>query len=141
MPVYRAPMRSRLDDVDAVLALERALALGVVGIGGRLHEPPATLADAVVATYETHGERAAARLRRFAEVEDGAQVWTRADGDYLVGTIDSGWRYDASPEAHDADLVHVRDCTWSTPDDGVPDAVLATFARGGRNFQRIRALG
>lgn len=141
MSVYRAPMRSRRDDVDPVLAVERALALGVVGIGGRLAEPPVTLADAVAATYETHGERAAARLRRFADVEDGAQVWTRADGDFLVGTITGAWRYDPAPEARDVDLVHVRRCTWTTPEDGVPDAVLAAFARGGRNFQRIRALG
>ncbi|MDH6287585.1 hypothetical protein M2275_002489 [Rhodococcus opacus] len=34
--VYRAPMRSRRDDVDPGLAVQRALAMDVCGIGGLL---------------------------------------------------------------------------------------------------------
>ncbi|MFB9312204.1 GAF domain-containing protein [Nocardioides plantarum] len=141
MPVYRAPMRSRRDDVDPTLATVRALRLGVVGIGGHLAVAPGSLAEALAATYDEHGERAAARLRRFAEVGAGAQVWTRDDdGLFRVGVLTGGWRYDVDDEAWAADLVHVRDCAWSAPADVVPAAVLATFARGGRNFQQVRAL-
>jgi hypothetical protein len=53
------------------------------------------------------------------------------------------WRYDATSAAYDADLVHVRPCTWDThalAEHQVPGAVAATFRRGGRNFQRIRQL-
>lgn len=134
-------MRSRRDDVDPGLAVERALRLGLVGVGGRLTTPPATLEDAVAATYDEHDARAAARLRRFAEVGVGAQVWTR-DADHLfhVGTITGAWHYDPTAAAWEADLVHVRACTWSAPSEAVPGAVLATFARGGRNFQQVRAL-
>jgi hypothetical protein len=38
------------------------------------------------------------------------------------------------------DLVHIRPCEWlSTPvlEHDVPVAVVATFRRGGRNFQKI----
>lgn len=141
MPVYRAPMRSRRDDVDLDLAVVRALDLGLVGIGGRLGSVPASLDDAVMTTYAEHGEREAARLRRFSAMPTGAQVWTRDDeGLFHVGTVTGPWRYDAAPEARAVDLVHVRDCSWTTAVDVVPGAVLATFGRGGRNFQQIRAL-
>jgi hypothetical protein len=141
MRVYRAPMRSRLDDVPHAPAVERALRLGVCGVGGRLPRPPASLDDAVRATYDAHGERVAARLSRFAAAPVGSPVWTRSgDGLLHVGTLDGEWRWDGDDEAWSLDLQHVRDCAWQAPDDVVPGAVLATFARGGRNFQEIRAL-
>lgn len=96
--VYRAPMRSRHDDVDPGLAVERALASGVCGVGGRLSTPPSTLAEALART-DDHG----------------------------------------SPDALATDLVHVRACDWlarPVPPERVPAATLATFARGGRNFQQ-----
>lgn len=116
MSVFRAPMRG---------AVDRALALGVVGLG---------------AVRDERGER---RLERFAAVPDGAEVWTRDDAGFFVrGVVTGPLRYDDSPAAHEADLVHVRDCTWDEPrpEHLVPAAVAATYRRGGRNFQRIRAL-
>ena len=137
---YRAPMRSRRDDVDPGLAVERALALGVCGTGGRLPSPPKDLAAALRETARTYDERTARRLERFAAVPLGAYVWTRdVDGLYLVGRVSGGWRYDATPEAFEVDLVHVRDCDWRekpVPVEHVPPAVLRTYARGGRNFQQ-----
>jgi hypothetical protein len=139
---YRAPMRSRLDDVDPALAVERALDLGVCGVGGRLTVEPTTLDEAVRAVALAHDERVAARLRRFALVDDGAEVWTRdAGGRFVVGVLEGPWRWDGDDQAFAADLQHVRRCTWSAPDAPVPHAVLASFERGGRNFQRITALG
>lgn len=73
----------------------------------------------------------------------GAVVWARdSDGRYRRGELSGPLRYDATPAAHAADLGHVRPCTWDEPLDEpqVPVAVVATFERGGRNFQRIRAL-
>jgi hypothetical protein len=124
---FRAPMHSRLDDVDRWLAVERALRLGLVGMGAR-----------------TEDERSLARLERFREVPDGAEVWTRDEhGLYHRGVLTGPLRFDESPEAYAADLQYVRPTAWE--DDGleehrVPVAVAATFRRGGRNFQRIRAL-
>jgi hypothetical protein len=125
--VYRAPMWSRLDEVDRRLAVERALRLGLVGMGDRSGD-----------------ERTAARLERFKAVPDGAEVWTRdEDGLFRRGVITGPWRYDDGPDAYDADLRHVRPCDWddeALEEHRVPAAVAATFRRGGRNFQRVRAL-
>jgi hypothetical protein len=139
--VYRAPMRSRRDDVDHGLAVERALTVGSCGIGGRLPQRPSGLEDALALTERAYDERTARRVERFAAVPTGSFVWVRdGDGHYLLGRITGEWRYDDHPDAVAADLVHVRDCAWRrtpvSPMD-VPPAVAHTFNRGGRNFQRI----
>jgi hypothetical protein len=75
-------------------------------------------------------------------IPDGALAWTRdADELYWVGQIDGPYFYDADGEG--VDLGHVRPCRWRGPvvESQVPAAVLATFARGGRNFQRIHDEG
>ena len=145
MEVCRAPLRSRRDDVDPALALERALARGLVGMGGRLPRVPHDLAEALGLLSETYDDRVARRVERFADVPAGAQVWTRdLDGRYRRGLITGPWRYDGDPGAVAADLVHVRAARWdaeSLDEHLTPTAVVATFARGGRNFQRIHAAG
>lgn len=117
--VYRAPMRSRRDDIDCAATLERAIATGVVGFG------------------DDRPDRLDRRVARFADVADGSFVWTReAPGVYRLGRIGGPYRVDEA--GTDVDLMHVRPCTWSrpVPEHRVPAAVLATFARGGRNFQQ-----
>lgn len=119
--VYRAPMRSRRDDIDPRSTVDRALAIGVVGFG-----------DA------GGGERLDRRVARFTDVADGSFVWTRdVDGLYWLGRIEGPLFYDDAGAA--VDLVHVRPCRWVDEpilEPEVPAAVLATFARGGRNFQQ-----
>lgn len=138
---YRAPMRSRDDDVSDGPAVERALALGLCGVGGRLDVTPASWADALAAVDAAHGERMARRLERFAGVPEGAFVWTRdVDGFLWLGRLAGPWRYDPSPEGRAVDLVHVRACDWlESPVEpaAVPAGVLEAFARGGRNWQSI----
>lgn len=140
--VYRAPMRSRDDDVSDAVAVERALEIGVCGMGGRLDAEPRSLAEALADVDSAFGERAARRLERFASVPEGAFVWTRdVDGLLWVGRITGPWRYDTSSGAREADLVHVRPCDWldqPVEPAAVPPGVHETFARGGRNWQRIR---
>lgn len=138
---YRAPMRSRSDDVPEQAGVERGLSLQLCGIGGRLERAPADLAEALAETEAAYDLRTARRLLRFTQVPDGAVVWTRdGHGGYHRGELAGGWRYDESPGAADADLVHVRPCCWRpVDDDAVPEAVLATFRRGGRNFQAIHS--
>lgn len=138
-PVFRAPMGSRRDDIPQYAAVARALAQGLVGIGGRLSSPPDSLGDAITALDRQHGERFARRLERFASAPEGAYVWTRDSDRLWLGRLAGPWRYDADPEASEVDLVHVRLCQWLTapvPDRLVPSAVHATFARGGRNWQQ-----
>ncbi|MCG7595221.1 GAF domain-containing protein [Mycobacterium sp. PSTR-4-N] len=116
--VYRAPMRSRRDDIDHLLAVERALRLGLCGFG--CVDVPQR------------------RVERFAAVADGAFVWTRdEDGLYRLGRLRGPYFFDA--DGVDVDLVHVRPCQWGRGFDEsrCPAAVVATFARGGRNFQEI----
>ena len=144
MSSYRAPMRSRIDAVDAGLAVERALDLGVVGVGGRLSGSPRDAVDAVARVADDHDERVARRLERFIAVPDGAEVWTRDPAAlFHRGVFTGPWRYDADPAAYDVDLTHVRPCSWepdALAEHELPAAVAAAFRRGGRNFQRIRAL-
>jgi hypothetical protein len=141
LPVYRAPMRSRRDDLPVGPAVERALELGLCGFGGVLDPPPADLEDALAATALTYDVRTARRLRRFAEVPDGAFVWTREpDGLYRLGRLTGPWYYDSTAVAVAVDLVNVRPCAWSPtlfPESAVPAGTAHTFARGGRNLQRI----
>jgi hypothetical protein len=136
-------MRSRIDAVDAGLAVERALDLGVVGVGGRLSSAPRDALDAVARVADEHDERVASRLERFMAVPDGAEVWTRDPAAlFHRGVLTGPWRYDTDPAAHAVDLTHVRPCSWepdALAEHELPPAVAATFRRGGRNFQRIRA--
>jgi hypothetical protein len=124
--VYRAPMRSRRDDIDFGATIERARNRGVCGFGGA----SAAAAD----------DRLARRIERFRKVNQGSFVWTRApDGLYWLGRIVGPYFYDSDDDAAAVDLVHVRECDWlTTPllEPAVPAAVVATFRRGGRNFQQ-----
>lgn len=121
-------MRSRRDDVDPQATRERAYALSLCGFGG-----------------DDRDERVARRVDRFAAAATGSFVWTRdADGTYRLGRIRGPYRYDADPEAVAVDLVHVRPCEWLPEvfvESAVPPAVIATFGRGGRNFQQTHAAG
>lgn len=123
--VYRAPMRSRRDDVDVGGTIERARSRGVCGFGGP-REP---------ADY-----RLACRIARFRDVDEGSFVWTRdPDGLYWLGRIFGPYFCDPGDEAAVVDLVHVRECRWLPEpllEPAVPAAVVATFRRGGRNFQQ-----
>lgn len=137
-------MRSRRDDVDWELAVERALRLGLVGIGGILDRPPQDLEHALADVSESYGERVARRLERFAAVPEGCRVWTRdQEGRFWGGTIVGRWRYDDDAAALAADLVHVRETIWGTAceEHRAPPEVVASFARGGRNFQQIHPTG
>lgn len=133
-------MRSRRDGVDPQAALDRALSLSRCGFGGVLTPAPADLEAAVTLAAEQHDDRLARRIERFAAVEDGSFVWTRdQDGLFRLGRISGPYRYDGATEAAAVDLVHVRACRWlDAPftEAAVPPAVVATFGRGGRNFQR-----
>jgi hypothetical protein len=136
-------MRSRRDDLDPQAALDRALSLRRCGFGGVLSPAPTGLAAAVALAAEQYDERLARRIERFAAVEAGAFVWSRdGAGMFWLGRIAGGYYYDGGGAA--VDLVHVRDCHWlecALAESAVPAAVVATFGRGGRNFQRTHATG
>ena len=126
--VYRAPMRSRNDAVESQATIDRAHRLGVCGFGQSVDR-------------SGEKERLARRVARFAELDEGSLVWTRdTDGWFWLGRISGPYRYDADEAAAEVDLVHIRPCEWlSRPmlEQDVPVAVVATFRRGGRNFQEI----
>lgn len=126
--VYRAPMRSRDDAVEPQPAIDRARRLGLCGFGQSVSGP-------------AEQQRLDRRVARFAELDDGSFVWTRdTDGWFWLGRISGPYFYDAGATAAAVDLVHVRPCEWlsmAMPEQDVPAAVVATFRRGGRNFQEI----
>jgi hypothetical protein len=122
--VYRAPMRSRSDDVDLDATIARARTLGLCGFGDS----------------GSSAGRVARRIERFRDVDRGSFVWTRdGDGLYWLGRITGPYFHDTDPSAAAVDLVHVRECHWLPEpllEPAVPAAVVATFNRGGRNFQQ-----
>ncbi len=134
-------MRARDLDARPGAGAELGLAKGMVGIGDALPVVPGSLDDAVAAATDAHGAKAGRNLHRFAALPDGAFVWTRVgDGSYRLGRIAGPWRYDASPAARTVGIHHVRPTRWLDRPfgaDEVPAAVAETFARGGRNLQRI----
>jgi len=123
--IHRAPMRARDREV---LGAGYGLGHGLVGIGAAPDD-----------------EKARRMRDGFAALPDGDFVWTRAaDGMYWLGRIAGPYRYDDSPAAREVGIHHVRPATWlDRPfgEDEVPSGVAATFARGGRNFQRIHDEG
>ncbi len=141
-PIHRAPMRARDRDLPPGAGATFGVTHGLVGTGDALDVVPATLDEAVAAATDRHGEKAGRMLRRFAEVPEGAFVWTwTADGDapYRLGRIAGPWRYADSPAAREVGIHHVRPATWlqnGFSEDELPGAVAHTFGRGGRNFQR-----
>lgn len=112
-----------------------------MAVGGRLREVPSGLHDAVDAVEREHDVRVAARLERFAHEAVGSFAWTREDDAVHVGRVEGEWAYDS--DGWDHDLVHVRPCSWvgPVPLADVPDPVLVTFGRGGRNLQRVHGDG
>jgi hypothetical protein len=140
VPVFRAPMRARDRDLPSGAGADFGVEHGVVGIGDALASEPESLGDAIDAAGREHGAKAARMLRAFAAVPDGAFVWTReSDGTYRLGRFCGPWRYETSTAAVAVGIHHVRPATWA-PESlhlaQVPASVAATFARGGRNFQR-----
>jgi hypothetical protein len=117
-------MRARgRDDVAPGAGAEHGLAHGVVGIG----------------------DDDARRVARLAELPVGDVLWTRdGDGWFFRGRVaDGACRRASAAVTRATGLTHVRPATWEDDprgDDDVPAAVVASFARGGRNLQRIRAL-
>lgn len=103
---------------------------------------PFGLEHGLVGIGDTPGPKGERMLARFGDLPEGTFVWTRSpDGRYHLGRIAGPLRRDGSAAARAAGIVHVRPAAWlDRPfgDDDVPAAVAATFARGGRNLQRIR---
>jgi hypothetical protein len=126
--VYRAPMRSRNDAVAPQATIDRARRLGLCGFGQSV-------------SRSADQDRLVRRVVRFAELDEGSFVWTRdANGWFWLGRISGPYFYDADEPAAAVDLMHVRPCEWLCRpilEKDVPFAVVATFRRGGRNFQEI----
>jgi hypothetical protein len=116
-------MRPRDGNAPACAGASFGVEHGVVGIG------------------VANDERSARRLHRFAELPDGVFVWTRTgDGNYRLGRMDGPASEVDSAAARAVGMRHVRPAEWlerAFDEDEVPAGVAATFARGGRNFQRI----
>jgi hypothetical protein len=117
-------MRPRDRDIPPGAGGEHGVEHGLVGIGDPPHADPA---------------KADRMLRRFAELPEGVFVWTRGERFYFLGRIAGPCRRDDSPAAREVGIHHVRPTRWLDrpfTEDEVPAKVAATFARGGRNFQR-----
>ena len=134
-------MRARDRDLAAGAGAARGVQRGLVGIGDALATVPQDLDDAITMAAAEHGEKAGRMLQRFAGLPIDTLVWTRGpDGAFHLGRISGSWRYDEESGAQEVGIHHVRPTRWLAQSFGagsVPPAVAATFARGGRNLQRI----
>lgn len=106
-----------------------------VGAGARFG-----IEHGLVGMGDDRGARGERRVARFAELEEGAFVWTRTDEDeFRLGRITGSHRREDGAAARAVGIHHVRPARWLqrafSPAE-VPAAVAATFARGGRNLQR-----
>lgn len=138
---YRAPMRTlRVDDGTAA---EWAIAAGVVGLDGAIQAQVDSLDEVLAAVDLELDERTARRIRRFTLTPAGSLVWTQdRSGRLHLGRLGNGQRYARDADALRLGLPHERDCEWAAgpvPVELVPAAVSEAFARGGRNWQQIRA--
>lgn len=140
---YRAPMRS--PEADDGSAAEWAVAAGIVGLNGAIRASVDDLDEVLAAVDRDIDERTARRIQRFAQTPTGSLVWTRdTHGGFHLGRLCGDWRYDPSGVARRLGLPHQRACDWAAdpvPEALVPLTVIDAFARGGRNWQRIRAAG
>jgi hypothetical protein len=106
-PIFRAPTRSCVRDAPAGAGAEFAIAHGLVGIGEGVNGRPRSIAEAILAVAQAHGEKTGRMLARFAGLPDGTFVWTRQlDGGYRLGRIGGAWRYDDSSAARQAPEPH-----------------------------------
>ena len=141
--VFRAPLRSRLDSVDPRLATERAFRLGVCGLGGRLSVARARMTTRWRGLPRSTTSGPLAGLERFMVVPDGSVVSTGTRTACSARGCSPG-RGATTPTRRRSPLISSTfgDCDWAVdplPEHRVPPAVAATYRRGGRNFQRIRA--
>lgn len=134
-------MRARDRDAPPFQGARCGVSTGLVGIGDALDPPPGNLDEAIVAAGTAHGDKAGRMLVRFAELAEGVFVWTRTGEDeFRLGRIAGPWRYERSGCVRIAGIHHVRPAIWlpdPLPVAATPAAVVETFARGGRNLQRI----
>lgn len=135
----------RTPRVDDGSAAEWAIAAGVVGLDGAVRCPADHIHDLLTLVDLELDERTARRIRRFTLAPAGSLVWTRdRSGGLHLGRLGDGQRYAQDAVARQMGLPHQRDCDWAAgpvPVELVPAAVIETFARGGRNWQQIRADG
>lgn len=141
--VYRAPMRS--PSADDGSAVDWAIAAGVVGLDGALGARVDDFDEMLAVANHELDERTTRRILRFAQTPTGSLVWTYdSSGGLHLGRLHGDWRYDPGDVARRLGLPHQRACDWANgpvPYALVPVSVIEAFARGGRNWQRIRAAG
>lgn len=145
--IYRIPMRSAKPDVDHTAEIERAIELGICGVGwGVLEDPPRTLGETLerIEAFPSDrgwGSRAARCVERFAAAPRGSLMWSRhTDGTWLLGKLTGRWRGDYSIEAAVVDLHQVRTTKWAPHrllTEEVPGAVIRAFSGRGSSFSEI----
>lgn len=139
--IYRAPMRARSIDLPPFEGARFGVERDLAGIGEAVEPTPESVEEAVQRLAAEHNAKAGRMLERFAGLPDGTFVWTRTEEEaYRLGRIAGPWRYDGSTAALRVGIPHVRPTRWAGRElhwSETPAAVVATFDRGGRNFQRI----
>lgn len=135
-------MRARSLDIDQFAGARHGVSNGVVGIGEPVSRKPESLSEAILLSSDEHGEKAGRMLVRFAELPPDTMVWTQTGPEeFRLGRIRGDWFHDDSLSARATGIANARPAEWLDrifgPGD-TPLAVIDSFGRGGRNFQRIR---
>lgn len=135
-------MRARDRDAGQFEGAHYGFERGLVGIGGELSPSPANLEESVLRAADRIDPKTSRMIRNFASLPEGSYVWTQTgESEYRLGLITGPWSYDSSPKATAVGIFQVRPAEWLPVPftlKTTPLPVIDTFARGGRNFQRIR---
>ena len=136
-------MRARDRDLPAFAGAEHGVEAGLVGIGDALAGVPASLAEAVAARSASTARRrpacsAASPSSPTARSSgpEPARRATRSGASPARGATTTGPR---RARSESTTSVRARWLSVSFGPDAVPVAVAETFARGGRNLQRIHS--
>lgn len=122
----------------SVDAREFCLKRNIVGVGWPLKDLPSgatwdeyrSRADIFYRQQENSGGWWPVLRALHDRIEVGHLVWTRdGDGTYWLGRVESPWRYVLDEDHEAADIVNVRDCTWTKVGaaDEVPGPVTTSF--------------
>ena len=139
--VYRIHIRPKVGANKQRKAFKYCLNHGVLGMGWAVAGRSRLSWDDYIAAAEQKYEYKEVQPVRYLhrEVKENDLIWTRdTAGNYYLGRVVSPWKYRATEEALQADIVNICCCELVSVDiDDVPGKVVACF-RPSRTIQAIR---
>jgi hypothetical protein len=141
MNVFRIHIRPKGGLANPQKSFSYCLEHGVLGVGWNVGEARSLAwEDYLAKAIPKYGPKGPSGVRFFkSHVQMDDLLWTRnSDGSYYLGKASSAWKYSATRESIDADIVNICKCELREVLnlDEVPGKIVACF-RPRRTIQRI----